>query len=255
VPALLQELRQLIPHFGASFFFVDERGVPVNLYDENPETSAVASLYFDEFYDRREREIGYSFSESLRSRTTVQGPEHLIRVEAAIYRRSDFFNLIFRPLGYDGVLRLVVRDSDQIRGALNLHRAPGERPFEKAERDRLATLAPFFGHAMVRGRDGWSLVGAERSGMIVADMAGRCLHASPEARRLLFLATHPVIAPSVAVERSLVLPPALQRICRSLGVSSPERMPRRPRSCTTATCGAASFFGPIGSRRRIRAQR
>jgi DNA-binding CsgD family transcriptional regulator len=217
MPALFRELRTIIPSSGQAFFFVDERGTLSDIYDENPETGSLAPLYMEEFYDRRERSIGYSFSDSLRQRS-VHGLEEIASVDLAAFRRSEFYNVIFRPLGYDDFIRLVVRAPGRIFGAVSPHRSPGERRFTPEDRRRLAGLESFLAHAFADERaSSAALVESGAIGLIIADSAGRPVYFSGEGRRLLFLATHPRTEPCASVRRGASLPPALVRLCRTLG--------------------------------------
>jgi DNA-binding CsgD family transcriptional regulator len=217
MPALFRELRMIVPSCGLTFFFVDERGVLRNIYDENPETSRLALLYMEDFYDRRERAGGYSFSDSLRQ-LAVHGLEELSSVDPAAYRRSEHYNCIYRPLGYEDFIRLIVRDSGRTFGAVTPHRSPGERRFAPEDRRRLAALGPFFAHAFTDNRaSSAALVETGAIGLIIADSAGRPVYLSREGRRLLFLATHPHTNPGAAVRRAGSLPPALVQLCRNLG--------------------------------------
>jgi DNA-binding CsgD family transcriptional regulator len=217
MPSLLRELKVLIPSFGQAFFFVDEKGALYNVYDENPETSRLAPLYMAEFYDRRECEVGYSFSNSLHSQLSVHGPEQLLTVDFATFRRSELYNIILRTLGYDDFIRLVVRDDVLALGAVTLHRSPRDPRFTLADKRRLASLETFFAHALSdRGATDAALVESGTLGFIIADPTGKLFYSSAEGRRLLFLASHPHTKPSAAMRRTASLPPALVRLCRNL---------------------------------------
>jgi DNA-binding CsgD family transcriptional regulator len=218
MPSLLRELKVLVPSLGQAFFFVDGKGALCNVYDENPETSRLAPLYMEEFCNRREREVGYSFSDSLRSQLSVHGPEQLLTVDLTTFRRSEFYNIILRALGYDDFIRLVVRDAGLALGAVSLHRSPGDPRFTLEDKRRLAGLESFFAHALTdSGASAAALVESGTLGLIIADPAGKPIYSSAEGRRLLLLATHPHTKPSAAMRRTAGLPPALVRLCRNLG--------------------------------------
>jgi DNA-binding CsgD family transcriptional regulator len=216
VPALLEELQTIVPHFGSSVFFLGPTGELQNIYDRNPETPHVAPLYLREFYNRPEREFGMGFADGLKRRFGVQNWKEIVTVELAEWHRSDYFNLILRQLGYDDLIRLAFWDGERAVGGIMLSRAPGEREFSITDRHRLASLEGFFAHALVDGghRD-VPLVDSGHEGLIIADTDGRAVHASAEGRRLLFLASNPRVLPSPPLE-TVVLPAALTEICQTL---------------------------------------
>jgi DNA-binding CsgD family transcriptional regulator len=161
--------------------------------------------------------VGYSFSASLRQ-ASVHGPEQLITVDLRTFRRSEFYNIIFRALGYDDFIRLVVRDAGPALGAVSLHRSLGDPPFTLEDKRRLTGLESFLAHALTdSGASGAALVESGTPGLIIADPAGKPIYSSAEGRRLLLLATHPHTKPSAAMRRTAALPPALVRLCRNLG--------------------------------------
>ena len=224
MPALLDELRAIVPHYGASVFFLDAQGQLANIYDENPETPHVAPLYLQEFYNHPEREYGTGFPDALRQRYGVQGFEEIVTVELNEFVRTDYYNLILRELGYSDLIRLAFWDGDVPVGGIMLARAPHERPFSVADRRRLAELSSFFAHALSsRAPRAAPLVESEREGLIVADAEGRIVSASAEGRRLLFLACNPRAHPSDG-RGPTVLPPALIALSRTLAEVFADRL-------------------------------
>jgi DNA-binding CsgD family transcriptional regulator len=217
IPALLGELRAIIPSFGSTFFFADENGNLVNVFDENPESPNVVPIYLQEFYRRPDRIVGTDFAKALRTEFGVHSLEEVLPIDLSAYLRTDQYNLVQRPLGYDGHIRLVVRDGRHPRGAIILSRSLGERTFDADDRRRLGALETFFAYALAAKSPGEGpLVESDKSGLIIADQTGKTLHSSALGRRLLFLATHPRIGPDAMVRRQIPLPPALIRLCRSL---------------------------------------
>jgi DNA-binding CsgD family transcriptional regulator len=216
MPALFHELRTLIPSFGATFFWADRKGEMANVYDENPEGPRVAQTYFQEF---RGRQIAgsESFAGSMKNECGVAASDNDPRIDMNSVRRTDLYNAILRPLGYDGFIRLVVRDKDQPLGGLVLWHAPRETGFRPGDKRQLAGLESFLAHALsTPAAADFPLVESSRVGLIVASTDGRPVYSSEEGRRLLFLATHPRIEPSADVRRLPVLPPALVLMCRNL---------------------------------------
>ena len=187
-----------------------------NVYDENPEGPRIAQTYMQEF---RGREIAgsESFAGSMQRERGVAASDNDPRIDMNTIRRTDLYNAILRPLGYDGFVRLVVREKDRPLGGLVLWRSPGESGFKAEDKRRLAGLEAFLAHALaVPAALDAPLVDSGRLGLIVANSAGKPVYSSAEGRRLLFLATHPKVEPSADVRRLVTLPPALVRLCRDL---------------------------------------
>lgn len=102
---------------------------------------------------------------------------------------------------------------------LQATRAEKEPEFTAAERRHLAALSPFIAHALTSaGSLEVPLVESEDSGLIIADPQGRVQHLSPQARRLLWMTTTPVMSPSVrlAARHDLVLPEGARQLCGRL---------------------------------------
>jgi DNA-binding CsgD family transcriptional regulator len=216
MPALFHELRTLIPSFGSTFFWADAKGEMANVYDENPEGPRVAQTYFQEFRGR-DIEGSESFAGSMKRERGVTASDSNARIDMNAIRRTDLYNAILRPLGYDGFARLVVREKDRPLGGLVLWRAPGESGFKPEDKRRLAGLEAFLAHALsAPSALDAPLVDSGRLGFIVANTAGKPIYSSAEGRRLLFLATHPRVEPSAEMRRLAALPPALVRLCRDL---------------------------------------
>lgn len=217
MPALLRELRAIIPSSGSTFFFADARGQLVNIFDENPESPHIASLYMEEFAGRRDHEVGISFSDALQTEFGVNCLQEILPIDLSAYLRTDQYNLIMRPLGYDDYIRLMIRNDGRGLGGVMLSRSRGERPFTPDERRRLAALESFFAHALTAPTLAEApLVESDVNGLIVADPGGRVVYSSAEGRRLLFLATHVRTGPDAGFWRRTCLPPAVVALCRNI---------------------------------------
>ncbi len=226
MPALLAELHAVVPSYVNVFHFADEAGNPANFYNQHPGFVDVAPLYAELFYERRDREIkGLSYSEASACQFGVHDAEAAVGPSCEyVLRFSDIFNLIGVPLGYDAnFLRLFIRDGKRRRtlGAITLYPSIGARSWTAEEKRRLGDLEPFFAYALTEhGEDADVMTDSGRSGVIIADPEGRPVHLSAEGRRLLFLATHPSVAPGSAVRRVPFLPSAVARICGNLSRAS-----------------------------------
>jgi hypothetical protein len=66
VPAILNELHALIPSYSNQFFWAGPNQELVNLYDEGDVLLPFIPLYLGEFHNKREREIVFTFTETMR---------------------------------------------------------------------------------------------------------------------------------------------------------------------------------------------
>lgn len=244
MPALLRELHELIPTYANQFMWADERFQLSNLYGEVPEITAVGPLYVNEFYNRRETEVVSSFSAQARGGRGVRNRDQTILVDHRTFYRSECYNQVFRPLGYDDFLWMTVREPGKANGGLIcLFRRHGETPFSADEARRLAALEPFLGHALARKEPAdVALVDSGETGLIVADGTGRPIYLSSEGRRLLFLVTHPQVGSGTEATAAARLPPALQRICRNLAaVIAGDAVAAAPVHCHRNVWGGFTF--------------
>lgn len=219
IPALLREIHLVIPSCSGSVYLADEGGGLANLYSDSA-TPALQRLYLEEIYCKREP--GYAFPNAIRTGSGVRDSEEImvsLGSDLKAWRRSDHYNLTFRPHGRDFALELVVRDQWHERGLalLYLHRGPGERWFSPEEKRRLLGLEAFLALAFARSSDIEApLTDSGRIGLIICNTDGRVLHFSSQGRRLLFLATYPRVAPGTDFSGVDALPPPVVQLCRDL---------------------------------------
>jgi DNA-binding CsgD family transcriptional regulator len=222
-PALLGELRTLVPNLSSLAFFIDEDGKLDGGYTDNPEAIHTGPLYMREFHGRRDRELGGAFPDAVRTQFGVHDFAQAlgaIKIDLHGFERSDFYNLIYRPQRLHWFMRLMVRDRGgrgRALASVTMYRGSKDRPWTHEEKRRLASLEPFLAHALREGSaiDG-PLVESGQTGTIVADTAGRPVHFTSAGRRLLQLVTHPRVAPDTDFAGFGQFPPAVVRICRDL---------------------------------------
>lgn len=218
MPALVKELHTLVPSLRSMFFFAHANGTLAKVYTESVEHAHITQLYLDEFHGKPGRQIpGQSFDEAMSSQVGVQDLESL-RVDEHAFRRTDFYNLLFRPVGRGAnYIRLVMRERERGLGMVTIFRGPGDSHFTQADKRRLASLETFFVHALNGGGNSdVPLVESSRSGMIIADRDGKPMYYSAVGRDLLFRATHPGISPGAIRVQWNVLPLPLRELCRDL---------------------------------------
>ena len=129
------------------------------------------------------------------------------------------YNLVFRPLGCDGGLRLALRHGGRPLGGIAVSRSEGEREFAKQDLDLLVSLEPYFSHAFDPPLGPAPLTESdadEDQGLIVADREGRIRYLSQQARLLLFYATNEDLAPGKLRAGKQELPPRIAQLARSL---------------------------------------
>ena len=241
IPELLRELHALIPSFSNSFFFADGTPVVTDVYVENTDVLKIFPLYEKEFFELREREFkGLAFSDAARTQIGVHERRTAVSVDEKTFHRSDYFNLIGRPVGYgSNFLRLYFRDRGRVLGGLTMWPSASRGDWTSEEKRRLASLESFFTHALTASAASEApMIDSGESGLIIADAAGKPVHFSAEGRRLLFLATSPHSMPGTVVSRSNVLPTPVVHLCRSLAqIFSDDAVHAAP------TCRHANVWG------------
>jgi DNA-binding CsgD family transcriptional regulator len=221
IPALLTELHILVPYYWARVFLIDESGRITNSYDEHPDAHLSAEVYWQEFHGRPGRELGGTFPDVIRTQIGVSDFEETLgrqKIGLNSFRRSDFYNLIYRTTGIDLFLRLIVREGGRGRplGVVTMHRALGEDRWTPEEKRKLGELEPFFAHAMTTRGKVDALVESGRNGLVVADRAGKVISFSAQGGQLLFLAMHDRVASNNTLAPSIILPPQVVKLCRDL---------------------------------------
>lgn len=195
MPALLGALHDVVPSYANIFFWSDAQGRVDNALFENlDEVQPLLPLYFSEYADKREREVVSSHAETFRSRRGVWSLEEDLRVDRRTYHRHDFYQEFMRPSGYhDGLLALVC-DGTRPLGLVAIGRKPGEAEFRSRDKLRLAALLAYLGHALAAPADApVRFTDGDDEGLLIVDERGRIRHQSAEARRLVFLVTHPIV--------------------------------------------------------------
>lgn len=213
MPALLEELHDLIPSDSNAFFWTNQNLEFSNLYDENPVFPQIVPVYMSEFYNRRETEVFPSFTQSMRDDQGVQSLDKVLKVDRKAFYKHDFYNLVYRPLGYRHFIRIVLRESGRARGRLHLFRSD-ETGFSAQDRQRLAAIAPYVAHALTGAASlDVPLAESPDDGLIIVAPSGKVQYVSTQARRLLWLTDNPE-APAKHVD--LTLPEGVRRLCHQL---------------------------------------
>lgn len=221
VPELLRALHPLVPSHSKVFFWVDDRGEISDAYGESPEFYELIPTYFAEIHDRP----GFlphiaSFRSFAREAPTVTQLSH--RTGKALYA-SIFYDGIMRPAGYHDIAYVRVKEQGRPRGLMLLGRERGKSLLSGQEEAVLLQLAPYIAHALnpPRGVDDGEEDGRD-TGLLVFGPRGKLEYASPKGKEFLFLATHPVVSPSVPWSGKIgqgAVPAVLARLCGKLGAN------------------------------------
>jgi DNA-binding CsgD family transcriptional regulator len=215
MPALLTALHRFVPSFSNLFDWVDEDGQITNYYSEEPYVAEVAQRYFQVYYNRREREVMPAYSEHVR---TARGVVNSDAISNPAFYGSDFYNEIWRPRQVHHKLEAIIRANGRALGSLVLYRSPGDAQFSKQDEQSLCAIIPYVAHAVGGpARFDGRYTPSGESGMAIVDRRGKLLYRCSEARRLLYLAAHPVVDPvTVAAGSDAALPPAVATLARAL---------------------------------------
>jgi hypothetical protein len=115
VPEILRELHGLVPAGSSIFAWAGAAGEISNVYTEHPGWVNMGPLYFAEFYERREREVILTFSESMRrAGPFVRHVDSFLKVDRREFLRSAMFNEILREV--NDYQRLFVAVREGVRG-------------------------------------------------------------------------------------------------------------------------------------------
>lgn len=215
MPALFDQIPKVVPSDFNIFFWTDERCHMANMYCQNlPAIANVAKLYLTEFVDKGECEVKPSFSQLMR---TERGIINWERFYNRRYFRSDFYNLILRPLRARHIVGTVIHERNRALGELVMWRAAGGPSFSDKEQAQLLRLAPYIAHGLARAETKPVFAESGKRGMIVLNPRGEIEYACPQAQELLFWATHPQVAHRfIKRDARLTAPPALVRLCKDL---------------------------------------
>jgi DNA-binding CsgD family transcriptional regulator len=229
VPEILRELHGLVPAGSNIFAWAGAGGEISNVYTEHPGWVHMGPLYFAEFYERREREVILTFSESMRLRDgpAVRHVDSFLKVDRREFLRSSMFNEILRKVNDYQRLFVTVREGVRGLGGMLLGRGQYDPPFTGDEAKRLELIVPLIAHALApRGNLDVELADTDDEGLIVAGLDGKILQLSSQAERLLLLACYPQCSPgALACDAGhFVLPPPVVRICRNLVRAFKERL-------------------------------
>lgn len=195
IPALLEALHRVIPSARNLFDWVNAEGSIQRYYFEGPIDHAVARLYFDEFYNRREAEAMPKYAEVIRGSTSIRSADELNHPH---FFESALYHEIWQPQRLHYRLEAIVRAADgRPLGSLVLYREKGDRIFDRNDEQKLATLLPYVARGLSGGgpRPVDYAASDRRAAQVNLDAGGRIVHLSRNAHKVLLLA-HGDISPA-----------------------------------------------------------
>jgi DNA-binding CsgD family transcriptional regulator len=190
---LLQALHGVMG-FDSSAYMYPADADELAVHMEVPTVQAVVADYFDPRILRSEREVlvrsSRDFEDAVRHEQGPQLLEQLVRVPLAQLQRSDFYNVVMRPMGVADCMSVVLRTAQgKGIGTLKFYREAASPAFGSTDAALLARLEPYLAQILQDAeRDPGDDGGAYRQGLLITTLQGRLLWLSPEAQALLPLA-------------------------------------------------------------------
>lgn len=111
---------------------------------------------------------------------------------ARAYLDSDLYQDVMRPCDGRYMLYMVARNiQGSPKGLLALLRSSSDKPFSKADHNKLAQIEPYLRHALSLDNEGAStLDSADHEGLVVLERNGALRYQDSTARKLLWMASH-----------------------------------------------------------------
>ena len=192
VVPLLETLHGVLG-FDSSAYVYPADGGELAVHMEVPAAQSVVADYFDPRILRSERQVLVHSSRDFDAAVRYeQGPQmlgQLVRVPIPELERSDFYNVVMRPMRTVDCMSLVLRTPDgEGIGTLKLYREAASPAFGPGDAAVLARLEPYLAHILRTGGRGAEAGEAHSQGMLITTPQGRLLWLSPEAEALLPLA-------------------------------------------------------------------
>lgn len=230
IPAVLRELHALIPSYANAFFWSDEGGNVVNVYDERPESVNITPLYLRIFYNKRELEVFTGWPRFVRESNRAMQFDELLTVSRQRFLNHEFYHEVLSKLNFYRGLHVVAREQDQRLGALAMTRSARDPAFTSDDARQLERLSGFIAHALLRKetRDyGW--VESSDEGFAVTDQQGNVEWASARARQFLFMVANGRVSSNTSsLEVDPMLPDPVRRICARLSAVRTEQSVAEP---------------------------
>ncbi|VTU21465.1 helix-turn-helix transcriptional regulator [Variovorax sp. RA8] len=211
-PLLLRELRGVLAFDTGGYFHPGADG-RLESFMEAPDIQAMVPIYLDERLQRDERRVARSYEQAARTEIGPQVRDQLIKVPWAEFQRSDYNNVLLRPVGLHDCVSLMPRHADgRPVGSIKLYRRTTLLDFRSDELHEFARLERFLAVALTppEGTAASHEMDAQGTEMLVATPEGRLLWMSAQGAALMAAAFGSHWRPSGQLPDSLKL--VLQRL-------------------------------------------
>ena len=211
IPEFLRAVQSVLPSGSNTFSGIDEQFKPSYhilefvVTDLDEQTPLVIASFFTP--ERLRRGANWFRQHQVCSDMMV--------LDESFYQ-SDMYNLVFRRFDQHHVLNAPVMQSGKPVGMISLHRPRQQKPFDSREQALFKQLLPYLAHALSAPDDKeiqYSENGS--SGLMILDSQGTLLFLSSEAKKLLALASRPILSPAAGHQESELLE-KLKQLCRNL---------------------------------------
>ena len=216
MPALMQAVHDYIPCYQTIFFWIDENGEYTNIYDENIQNNLkVAQLYFKEFLNSREREFWPGSSVLIKSSETLVNFNRYWNRQAM---RTDYYNEIVRVMGFRYAIFAKAQEHGRCTGVLGLYRPISDKPYTSQEERNICAIMPYIAHSLhPRADKQTTFADTGEQGLVVMDQTAQVRYFCPNAKKLLFWASHTQFSlqhlPQIQAHS---IPPVLPQLCQNL---------------------------------------
>lgn len=154
VPLAIELLERMLGGSLFGFIWCDEQWQAIDTFVLNPADEQTTSIYATQFYNRREAEVGPTFSGLLRDKIPLINFSSL----GAQMFDSALYHEVFRPAGMHHALRATVIDGEHRYGVLAMTRPHG-RGFSAKEEALITHAARYLAHAFELERAGKRVAG------------------------------------------------------------------------------------------------
>jgi DNA-binding CsgD family transcriptional regulator len=225
IPDVLRELAQHVPsRIAPAFFGMGQRFETTSFYSEGNGFLETISLYAREFEETRERDVCWLASEVFRKyyhSPVGEFGERRLKVSRGEFLRSEFYNEILRPFGFDRSLFVTIAGRARHLATVQFPRAADDPAFTKREIRLLEAVAPFIAHALMDRQTAATYVDGDDRALVIVDENGLVQHASREAQRLLLMARFCADASHEArTVGSQMLPGEVRHLCQRVAAWS-----------------------------------
>lgn len=186
LPLLTEQLGRLLAFDSAAYYHIDADGRP-QMLSEDPDVLSMVPTYLDACMQAAEREVARPFATAVREDFGPQMRAQLVTVPYRRFLRSDYYNVLLRPIRIHDCVSLVTRLPDgRATGALKFYRRTGCAGFRRDELTQLAQLEPFLASALQpRASAAPDAQELQQRAVLVLTVDGRLLWLSAAAESLM----------------------------------------------------------------------